>query len=324
LPLEFLADAVSDPLRELTQTREKAAATARLVGREPSSGAAYNPQEPLPARLELPQPTSLSAGGLPDPKMVEAIFTEVAVPPLKLPRDQARVSETPDQLAVRLAAIFPFGAEALEPYAADYKDLREVMSQPRKFPLRVAVVKAVEALDRQGRLNRVRLGDKEETSDRLIEEFRGRTNDQVKKSLTESQQRGPARMLVELEDVLEEMRKVGAKRAEELSKRWQVHYDYVLAQLMSRIVYLHEYDTMLGKVKRDELPPLDPALHNGWRLSAQEKIQSSKDVRDMASDAKKLLNQIITDHPGTPWEVLAKRERFTALGLAWQPARFGN
>src|SRR5439155_5840277 len=167
-----------------------------------------------------------------------------------------------------------------------YKDLREVMARPQTYPLRVAVVRAVEALDRQGRLNRVKLGDKEETADRLIEEFRGQTTDQVKKSLTESQEKGPARMLVELEDVLEEMQKVGAKRDQEPSKRWQAHYDYVLAQLKARIVYLHEYDTMLGKVKRDELPPLDPALHNGWRLSAQEKIQSSKDVKDLASDAK--------------------------------------
>jgi hypothetical protein len=30
------------------------------------------------------------------------------------------------------------------------------------------------------------------------------------------------------------------------------------------------------------------------------------------------LNAIIKDNPGTPWEVLAKREKLTALGLEWQ------
>jgi hypothetical protein len=42
-------------------------------------------------------------------------------------------------------------------------------------------------------------------------------------------------------------------------------------------------------------------------------------VKDLASDARKLMAKLIQEHPGTPWEVLAKRERFTALGLAWQP-----
>ena len=34
--------------------------------------------------------------------------------------------------------------------------------------------------------------------------------------------------------------------------------------------------------------------------------------------------ELIKENPGTPWELLAKRERFTALGLAWQPANLGQ
>ena len=65
-------------------------------------------------------------------------------------------------------------------------------------------------------------------------------------------------------------------------------------------------------------------IHNGWRLASHEKIQSPKEIKDLASDSKRLLNEIIQENPGTPWEVLAKRERFVALGLAWQPANFGQ
>jgi hypothetical protein len=36
------------------------------------------------------------------------------------------------------------------------------------------------------------------------------------------------------------------------------------------------------------------------------------------------LTKLIKENPGTPWELLAKRERFTALGLAWQPANLGR
>ena len=71
----------------------------------------------------------------------------------------------------------------------------------------------------------------------------------------------------------------------------------------------------------DELPKLDSKLHNGWRLASQEKIQSPKEVKDLASDAKKLFAKLIQEHPGTPWELLAKRDRQTALGLEWQATR---
>jgi hypothetical protein len=47
-------------------------------------------------------------------------------------------------------------------------------------------------------------------------------------------------------------------------------------------------------------------------------------VKDLASDARKLMTKLIQEHPGTPWEVLAKRERSTALGLVWQPTNLSQ
>ena len=76
---------------------------------------------------------------------------------------------------------------------------------------------------------------------------------------------------------------------------------------------------MLGKIRKDDLPQLDPKLHKGWRLAAVEKMSSPRDVKDKADEARKLFNKLINENPGTPWEVLAKRERLTALGLTWQP-----
>ena len=48
-----------------------------------------------------------------------------------------------------------------------------------------------------------------------------------------------------------------------------------------------------------------------------------KEIKDLASESRKLLTKLIQENPGTPWELLAKRERFTSLGLAWQPANLG-
>ena len=41
----------------------------------------------------------------------------------------------------------------------------------------------------------------------------------------------------------------------------------------------------------------------------------------MAAASRKLLEKIIKEHPGTPYEVLAKREKLNPLGLAWTPTQ---
>jgi hypothetical protein len=321
LPVESLAQQIHSQVAELVKSRESGAEQRpRLTGHEPASGSAYDPDQPMPPRIELPKPAAMMPGGVADRAEIERLLAEISIPPLKLPRDNAKTQHLPDQQVTALAATFPFSAEKMKDYAADYGNLRDVLDRPKEYPLRIAVLSTVEALDRQGRQNRIKVGDKEVSGESLIEKVRNLgTDDAVKKSLTKSQQDGPALMLVELQDMLELMERAGRTRDREPSKRWQAHFDYVLAQLKMRMVYVHEYNVMIAKVKRDELPKLDPKLHNGWRLAAQEKIASPKEVKDLAGDARKLMAKLIQEHPGTPWEVLAKRERFTALGLAWQP-----
>ena len=59
----------------------------------------------------------------------------------------------------------------------------------------------------------------------------------------------------------------------------------------------------------------------GWRLASTVKLQS-KDAKEPADESRKLLDKLAKDHKGTPWEVLAKREQLSSLGLLWQPTRF--
>jgi len=153
----------------------------------------------------------------------------------------------------------------------------------------------------------------------LREYFQGSNNDKVKAEIFKEQMK-PARILGELMERLEELRKAGEARDKEMSPRWQAHYDYVLAELLARTAYVSEYNLMLGKIRKDELPELRPSVQTGWRLASRDKMQSGKDIKDMATESKKLFAKLIKDHPGTPWEILAKRESLTALGLDWQPS----
>jgi Caspase domain len=312
LPVMLLVDRVKEPLTQLVAARDKVEQTVRLTGAEPADpgeGAAYVADSPLPARFELPRPAALAEGGLADPQLIRGIFGEIAMPPLKMPRDADHAGQAEEE-AAKLAAIVPFRAESLKGYEPDYANIRQLLDKPKEYPLRVAVVQAVEAIDK------AKLG--------LREEFKGPTSDDVKKDLTDTQKEGPAKLLLSLSETLEKLEAVAGERSKEKSKRWLAHYDYVTAQVKARMVYVSEYNLLLAKVKKEELPPLDPKLHNGYRLASQEKIQSPKEIKDLASESRKLLTKLIKENPGTPWELLAKRERFTALGLAWQPANLGQ
>ena len=312
LPVTVLVDRIKEPLTQLVGARDKVKQTARLAGAEPADpgeGAAYAADAPLPSRFDLPRPAALAEGGLADPQLIRGIFGEIAMPPLKMPRDAEHAGQA-DEEAAKLAAIVPFRAEALKGYDRDYANIRDLLDKPKEYPLRVAVIKAVETIEK------AKLG--------LREEFKGPTSDDVKKDLTDSQKEGPAKLLLSLTETLEKLEAVAGERDKEKSKRWQAHYDYVIAQVKARMAYVSEYNLLLAKVKKEELPALDPKLHNGYRLASQEKIQSPKEIKDLASDSRKLLAKLIKENPGTPWELLAKRERFTALGLVWQPANLGQ
>ena len=60
---------------------------------------------------------------------------------------------------------------------------------------------------------------------------------------------------------------------------------------------------------------------NGFILGSVEKMAAAKDVRDFADEGKAILEQMAKDYAGTPWGVLAKRDRLMPLGLKWNPIK---
>jgi hypothetical protein len=305
-PVEGLSEIVSTTTTKAIQALVKSEQTPRLSGTMPAQ-IAYNPKEPPAPRFELMKQVP-GKGKLADRDDIRMLLAEIEIPPIKL----ARKGNNP----TRLEGLFPFTADVMDAYKADYKSTKELIEDAKKYPLRVTTLKALTLLREVSQKN---------DNSNLPEELRGGNSDARKAELLKIQQ-FPARFQLELEEMLGDLEKVGANRKDDKSKRWQAHYDYVTAQLKFRLAYIYEYNLMLGKVRKDELPPLDEKLgHKGWRLASQEKLQSGKEAREWIADAKKLLNKIVKDHAGTPWEVLAKRERFVNLGLSWQPSTFdGN
>jgi hypothetical protein len=306
LPIEDLAKVVDQRTAAEVASQviwlngQKAVQTPRLTGQMNEQGAAYDQDEPLPTVLDVPAPSL--PGGMAREGQILQILREIDLPPIKVHSQHS---------PLQLVAMLPFSAAVINRYRPDSHSLADIEQHPDKYPLRMEAVKTIRLLRATFRPQGPQAS--------FLEYLQGGNSERLKARIFKEQMK-PARILGGFMERLEELRKAGERRDKEPSLRWQAHYDYLLAQLLARTAYVSEYDLMLGKIRKDELPELQPKIHKGWRLASSEKMASGKDVKEMAAQAKKLFAKIIQEHPGTPWEVLAKRARLTALGLEWRPS----
>ena len=302
LPLSAIRETVQAKLnKELSKSLKVKQATL-WAGKPPEQAAGYDAQESVPEPMKL---TEAQPPGPPaDPKAVRQILSELKLPPI-----QASLA---DEEKLDIDGAVYFARDKLTPYLPDYQSLDEIRRQAAKFPLRVAVLDTLKFLENEFGAGR---------TSGALRQFYPAAGDQDAKNRILTEQKKPAQVLLRLQEQRAKLEKAGEAREEEKSKRWQANFDYTLAELLARIAFMEEYNLMLGRIRKDELPELEKGVDEGWRLVPREKVQSPKDVRDLATQSHKLFVKVAKDHAGTPWEVLARRAAGASLGLQWQPAK---
>ena len=107
-----------------------------------------------------------------------------------------------------------------------------------------------------------------------------------------------------------------ADQKEKQPKRWQAHFDYIVAELKLRICYANQYNLALANVRGGKLPDLKDG-QNGFRLTAETTLDKNtqSNYKDMFNEARKSLLELGKQHPNTPWALLAKSDRTVAIGL---------
>ncbi len=190
-----------------------------------------------------------------------------------------------------------FAAKALEAYAADDK----------ATPFRAAVGRARAALTEQIKGLSVR------------QEFRARPREEDLKIEVRRKQKEVAKVIGELDDVLDDLKKVGPAREGE-SRRWRADYDYIFARVELESAWLQEYEAALGELLRGVMPPLVTQEHNGWRLAPLDVVRLDPAARKQADGAVKRFRRVVEDYPQTPWAWFASRDAAAPQGLTWKAA----
>ena len=141
--------------------------------------------------------------------------------------------------------------------------------------------------------------------------------DAKKKALFFREQQPLATAIFQLDQAYTAMKEADKERTKEKSKRWQLAFDLAMARVESSLLFLFEYDYLLGQIRADSLPALTDK-HDGWRLTFKPKINVTEGkAKQVAKERLKRLEKIQQDHAETPWAYFAERESQRNLGMEW-------
>jgi hypothetical protein len=314
ISLERFVEQINGLMKEELGKR-KLEQVSRLSGKEADAAVNYDKNE-TPAPDALASLASAPADVAVNQALLQSLLEQIGAPPVKVTHE----------MALRYDALPPFSVEALQKYQADKPNpdspLRKAVKNTRAVLWAIYPGEAPEKLNKEVtqlrgkipfQLNVLKDGYRAPAANQNAEkQF---------KDMVENDERRIARIMFAIGEALEELQdpKVVEARDGE-SKRWKANYNFILARIELEYAYLFEYQSMLGSMRK-EFPPRDPALHTGWKLASQSNLQGDSKGKKFAKEAKRLLDQIAKENAGTPWEVLAKREKLTNLGLEWQPSK---
>jgi hypothetical protein len=124
--------------------------------------------------------------------------------------------------------------------------------------------------------------------------------------------------LIQLVGVLQQGEK---DRPKELTPRWQAGYDLAMGRALATKVRTEGYNSMLALAKQGL--KFENENSDTWVLKPSDEVTSGSVISKEAEQARTYLQRVVTEHPGTPWAMLAEKELAVPFGWKWTE-RFDN
>jgi hypothetical protein len=107
--------------------------------------------------------------------------------------------------------------------------------------------------------------------------------------------------LIDIQKQLESMKKL---REREPEKRWQAHYDLMLAQTVAFECIAYEFRALMASIVKSPPVPKQPAGPNTvitWRVDhSKTPLAPRNETAKKYAEAERLLKDVIDRHPKTP------------------------
>lgn len=146
--------------------------------------------------------------------------------------------------------------------------------------------------------------------------FQANNDDVLREQITEAQK--PLAILDYFLERVHTALEAGEKHRDKLdSDRWRASYDLAMGRVLAMRVRAFGYNAVLAEMKATP-KKFEGAGSNQWKLEPSEEINAGANVRRMHDKALEYLHRVVNEHPGTPWEFLAKIELSEPLGWKWK------
>ena len=121
------------------------------------------------------------------------------------------------------------------------------------------------------------------------------------------------------------MRGLSRLRDREPDKRWQAHYDLLLAQIVAYEIKAFEYRACMQEIaKKKPKPkatPIPGKLDVWWALGhSRERKAPKEDTDKKYTEAERLFKLVIERYPNTPWADMAQDEINRGFSVGWGEA----
>ncbi len=195
-----------------------------------------------------------------------------------------------------------FDPEVMSRYRPDYLSEEEYLKQAGKSALRSSLLQA-------SKLAKADVLEKPKTN------FVRRDEPGFVRDLTKAQEEA-ARLEPALANLVSVLQIGEAGRSKETSARWIASFDLSYATALAAKVRTESYNLMLAKAKRGM--PFSNPKNNTWTLVPSNEISVSSKLEKEGETARKLFQDVIAKHEGTPWAFLAKTELERPVGWTWK------
>lgn len=134
-------------------------------------------------------------------------------------------------------------------------------------------------------------------------------------------QRDAAELEPTIDHIVRTLRQGEPDRTGLIKPRWQAGFDLAMGRALAVKVRTEGYNAMLAKAKQGLA--FENEQSDTWILRPSDEISTGSVLAKETDQAKTYLERVVSEHEGTPWAMLAKRELQTPLGWQWQE-RFMN
>lgn len=195
-----------------------------------------------------------------------------------------------------------FAPDVMEKYRPDYVSADEYKKMVQQSPMRLALIQA-SARSRTGTLDRPRQVFVKVDEARMVNEL-------------STAQQAAARLSPELNALCLVLAEGEKHKAKETSPRWLASFDLSYGTALAAKVRNDSYNAMLALAKRGM--NFEDPKNNTWTISPSDKISVDSRLEKDANLARELLQNVVDNHPGTPWALLASRELSNPIGWEWK------